>query len=388
MLLARKGYRVLLLDKTNFPSDTMSSLIIWPRGIACLKRWGLLDALLATGVPPVTRRQIFDVGPFALTGSASPFDDVSYGYAPRRTLLDKLLVDAAAAAGAEVLEGFSVKGLIWDNDTVTGVYIRSKDGKVFRVNARIVIGADGFHSKIASWVKPQEYNRRPTLSAAYYTYYSDLPADGVEFYVRPGCGFGLIPTNNNLTLIIAGRPVAEFREYRSNIEENFLAILAKAPVVRERVAAAKRAERFVGTANMPGFFRKPYGSGWALAGDAGYHKDSITAQGISDAFCQAELLAEALDNGFSGMKNMEAALADYEKQRNESVLPMYEFTCQLAALEPPPKEIQQLFDALRGNQPDTDKFFGMLAGSVPIPEFFAPGNIQRIMSGNSAAADI
>jgi 2-polyprenyl-6-methoxyphenol hydroxylase-like FAD-dependent oxidoreductase len=145
----------------------------------------------------------------------------------------------------------------------------------------------------------------------------------------------------------------------------------------------QRETKFFGTADIPNFFRKPYGPGWALAGDAGYHKDPIGAQGISDAFRDAERLATALDDGFSGRRPLDEAFAAYERARNEEVGAMYEFNCELAALEPPPPEMQQLFGALRGNQADTDRFFGLLAGTVPVPEFFSPENMQRINSSVS-----
>jgi 2-polyprenyl-6-methoxyphenol hydroxylase-like FAD-dependent oxidoreductase len=139
------------------------------------------------------------------------------------------------------------------------------------------------------------------------------------------------------------------------------------------------AERFVGTADLPNFFRKPVGPGWALVGDASYHKDPITAQGISDAFRGAEALAEALDAGFSGREPWESALARLERARDEEVTPMYEFTCQLATLEPPPPLMQRLFAALHGNQSETNRFFGVLAGTVPVREFFSRENMQRII---------
>jgi flavin-dependent dehydrogenase len=145
------------------------------------------------------------------------------------------------------------------------------------------------------------------------------------------------------------------------------------------VRLGKREERFSGTAEMLNFFRKPYGLGWALVGDAGYHKDSITAQGITDAFRDAELVAEAVDDGLSGKRPIEEAMAEYEQRRNEAAFPIYEFTCQLARLEPPPPEMQQLFAALRDNQPDTDRFMGVLTGTTPIPGFFAPENLGRII---------
>ena len=153
------------------------------------------------------------------------------------------------------------------------------------------------------------------------------------------------------------------------------------PSLLERLRAGRREEPIRGSGDMPNFFRQPYGAGWALIGDAGYNKDSITAQGITDSFKQAELLSEAIDAGLSGRKLMEEALAEYERMRNEDAFPMYEYTCQLGALEPPPAEMLQLFEALRENRSETDRFLGITAGTVSAEEFFAPQNVGRIIEG-------
>jgi flavin-dependent dehydrogenase len=149
------------------------------------------------------------------------------------------------------------------------------------------------------------------------------------------------------------------------------------------VRAGRREERFAGTADLPNFFRRPYGPGWALVGDAGFHKDPFLAQGISDAFRDAELLAEALDAGLAGRRPLEAALAEYEQRRNEAALPFYELNYQAATLEPPAPQLLQLRAALRGNPEDTARFFGVNAGTVPVAEFFAPENVQRILASGA-----
>ncbi len=187
-------------------------------------------------------------------------------------------------------------------------------------------------------------------------------------------------TNDGLTGVVTVWPSSEFHAYRADIEGNFFKTLELVPGLADRVRGGRREERFVGTAKITNFFRKPYGPGWALVGDAGYHKDAITAQGITDAFSHAELLAEAIDEGFSGRKPLDEALAGYEQQRNKAVMPIYEFTCQfLGTVQRPPIEMQQLFGALAGNQGETDRFLGTLAGTVPIPEYFSPDNMQRII---------
>lgn len=378
MLLARKGYRVLLLDKASFPSDTLSTHGILPPGVARLKRWDLLGKVVASNCPPA-RQFLFDVGPFTLVGTPPPADDVTDAYVPRRLALDQILVEAAVQAGAELREHFTVKELLTDGERFTGIRGHAVGGAMVTEEARIIVGADGLHSFVARSVQAPIYHTRPALTCAYYSYWSDVPVAGAELYPRPNRMIVAAPTNNNQTVITIFWPNTSFHEVRTDIEGNFMQALDLAPGLAERVRNGKRSERFFGTADLPFFFRKPYGPGWALVGDAGYHKDPITAQGISDAFRDAELLTEAIDAGISGRLSLDKALAGYEQRRNERVMPIYEFTHQLATLAPPPPERQQLFAALRHNQEQTNRFFGTIAGTVPIPEFFAPENLGRII---------
>jgi flavin-dependent dehydrogenase len=380
MLLARRGYKVLLVDRAGFPSDTLSTHYVHQAGVAYLNRWGLLEQLTTTNVPP-GRRLTFDLGPFALTGAPSPADGIEVAYAPRRRVLDKILLDAAADAGAEVRERFSVQELVRDGDRVIGVRGRAAGGPRVTEKARIVVGADGMRSFVARSVQAPAYNARPGLTCAYYTYWSGVPLEGAELYPRDGRMIGAGPTNDGLSLVIAFWPKAEFRRVRADIERNLLEVAELAPSLAARLRAGERAERFYGTADLPFFFRKPYGPGWALVGDAGYHKDPLTAEGITDAFRDAELLSDAIDAGLSGRRPLEEALAGYEQRRNQDALPIYEFTYQLASLAPPPPEMQMLFGALRENQEETNRFFGVMARTVPVADFFAPENIAQIVGG-------
>ncbi len=377
-LLARKGYRVLLVDKATFPSDIISTLVIWHPGVARLKRWGLLKKVVESNCPPM-RRVRFDVGDFAITGWPPPADGVAETYCPRRTVLDKILVDAAVEAGAELRESFSVQEIVLEGGCVKGIRGRSRSGSTVTEAGRIIIGADGLHSLVARTIQPPTYNEKPPLACWYYTYWSGIPPQGLELYPRDGRMIGAFPTNDGLVLIVVAWIVKEFGEFRADIERNYLKTLELAPELAARVRNGKREERFVGTADVPNFFRKPYGLGWALVGDAGYHKDPVTGQGITDAFQHAELLAEAIDAGLSGRQPLQEALADYERRRNEDVIHRYQLACDLATLAPPPPEMRRLFEALRSNQAEADRYFGTLAGTVPIPEFFAPENIERII---------
>lgn len=369
MLLARKGYRVLVVDRARFPSDTMSTHWVHQPGVAMLRDWGLLDEIKASGCPPITG-MVFDLGPFALRGSPVPAHGVAAAFAPRRTVLDTVLVNAAAAAGAEVREGFSVHEVVRDDDgVVTGIRGGPDSATVER--GRVVIGADGLHSLVARSVAAVSYAVRPARSCAYYTYWSELPIDDVGLYVRPGTSWAFIPTNDGLTCLVLGLPVERFHEYRADAEGTMLGTIAEfAPGLSERIAAARRETRFVGTADVPNFYRCPYGPGWALVGDAGYHKDPCTAQGISDAFRDAELLVQALDAAWSNQAGLAEALAGYEVARNAASRQMYDFTCQLAAMEPPPPPMQEMFEALRTDPEGTSRFLGVIAGTVAPSEFF------------------
>ena len=377
MLLARKGHRVLVVDQATFPSDTLSTHMIHVRGVDALTRWGLLDQVVASGCPPIETYS-FDFGPVTISGRPRPAGDTTVGYCPRRTVLDQILVDGARAAGAEVREGFMVDEVLVEDGVVVGIRGRAADGTSCEERARLVIGADGRGSHVARAVQPETYNEKPKLQWSYYTYFRDLPVDGFEVVVRPDRGWGAMPTNDGLTLVVVGWPFAEAAAYKGDVEANFLKTLELSPAFAERVRRAERVEPFSG-GSVRSFFRKPYGPGWALVGDAGYTKDPITAQGISDAFRDAELCATAADAWLLG-GDFDEAMSSYQMTRDADVMAIYEFTSQLATLEPPPPELQQLLGAVHGNQEAMDAFVSITAGTVSPAEFFSPEHIGKVMA--------
>jgi 2-polyprenyl-6-methoxyphenol hydroxylase-like FAD-dependent oxidoreductase len=373
LLLARKGYRVLAVDHATFPSDTLSTHLVHAPGVAALRRWGVLERLVATGCPPIEQYS-FDFGPFSIVGRPRAVDGVDIGYAPRRTVLDALLVDAVRAAGVEVREGYHVEGLVMEADgSVRG--IRSGDRED---TASIVIGADGRNSHVASAVHAEEYHTKPRLQYSYYTYFSGLPTRGMETFIRPDRGFACAPTHDELTMVVIGWPYAEARAFKADVEGNFHKTLELVPEFAARAKAARRVAPFLGGA-VPGWFRKPYGAGWALVGDAGYNKDPITAQGITDAFLDAERCADAVDAWLGEGKPYEDVMSAWQQERDAKAGPIYEFTSQMATLEPPPPEMQQLLGAMAGNQAAMDGFVSVVAGSVSPVDFFAERNLGRIL---------
>jgi len=378
MLLARRGLKVLTVDRATFPSDTVSTHLIHPPGVDALKRWGLADRVAATNCPPIDT-YLFDFGPVAICGHPGT-DAAPAAYAPRRTVLDKILVDAASNAGAHVREGFSVEEIVMSDGQVTGIRGHDRNGSTVTEKARIVIGADGRHSTLVRAVKPQQYNEKPILESSYYSYWSGLPMNGrFETYTRDDRAFAVWPTNDDLTLVVGGWPYAQFEENRHDVEGNFMAMLDRVPEFGDRIRAARREDKFYGTA-VPGYFRKPFGSGWALVGDAGYNKDYITAQGISDAFRDAELCASAIHEWMSGERSFDEAMGEYQKQRDEAVMPIYEFTAAIASFEPPSPEQQQLFGAVQGNQRAMDDFSRMVANVISPADFFSEANVSRIFA--------
>ena len=378
MLLARAGHRVLIVDRATFPSDMrQSNHLLWPPGVEALSRWGLLDELVATGVPPI-RTGRMDVGPFAITGGFPPSGTVREAYAPRRRILDGLLVEAATRAGAELWEGCSVDELLTDDSAgpvedgprVRGVRGRGPRGRTFRATAPIVVGADGMRSVVARTVGAPTYLERPATLGTTFTYWSGVPTPVTTLYPRPHRSVVAFPTHDDLTVVSVNQTLDDYRAAGTDRPAAYFRTIAEvAPDLAEQLHAGRREERWTGSV-VPGFLRRPYGPGWALVGDAGYLKDPCTAQGMTDAFHHAEMLAEALDTTFRGHQPIGDALAAYERRRNDAVLPMYEFTCDRARLAPPTPAMQQFFAGLRDDPVQTERFFGVFAGTVPVAELF------------------
>jgi flavin-dependent dehydrogenase len=379
MLLARKGYRVLLADRDSFPSDTISTHLIHTPGMAALQRWGLAEEIIATNCPPVPTYRV-DFGPFAVIGQPRLGSGAPCAYAPRRIVLDQILVQAAVRAGAELRESFTVDGLVVEDGVVRGIRGHSKGGKAITQRARIVIGADGVNSVVARAVKAGAYNEVPALEALYLAYWSGLPTIGeFQLYNRGDRGLAALPTNDGLTVALVAWPIEEFEANRRDLLGNYLAAFEAEPTFAERFEGATRESRVVGK-TMRNFFRQSYGPGWALVGDAGYHKDAVTAQGISDAFRDAESLTDALDAALSGRQPFEGAMSAYQEARHAATMPMFELTCQMASFAPPTPEEAQLFAAIAADPAASEDFVSVLAGTMPADAFFDPANVERYLA--------
>jgi 2-polyprenyl-6-methoxyphenol hydroxylase-like FAD-dependent oxidoreductase len=378
MLLGRKGYKVLLVERAILPKDIPHGHFIHRHGPQRLARWGLLERVTATNCPAVTTMTT-DFGDFALTGHDLMIDGVAMGYGPRRSQLDQVLLAAALEAGVELRDGFMVEEFTSDGDRITG--IRGRDqrrGSVVTEQATVTIGADGRHSRLAEQVKAPVYEATPPLTCWYFSYWSGMPTTELAVYVRKNRVIFAFPTNDGLFAIFVAWPASELSTIRTNIEAHFMATLHAIPTLAAQISGAYREERFYGATDLPNFLRKPYGPGWALVGDAGCHKDPYLALGICDAFRDAELLVNALDVGFAGQQILDEALEGYEQQRNTASLEQYRQNLYLAQFNPMPPDLMALRALLRNRPEDTQRFYLANQGMVARETFFNPENLQRL----------
>lgn len=332
MLLARAGLRVLCVDRARPGSDTVSTHALMRAGVLQLARWGLLDAIRDAGTPPV-RRTAFHYGDEEVRVSLKPGAGVDALYAPRRTLLDGVLVNAAAAAGAVVRHGTPVTGLLRGSDgRVTGVVVRGRDGGLREEHAGLVIGADGRSSLVADAVgAPLQYAGR-AASEILYCYWPGLPVDGYTWCYGPGESSGAIPTNDGLTGVFAGgRPEVVRPLVRASGPEGALRTLAARGPLGALLPAARPAGSVRHVRGTPGHLRTPYGPGWALVGDAGYWKDPLSVHGMTAALRDAELLARAVAQAPHPGRAQLDALAGYAARRDALSLPMLRVVERIAA---------------------------------------------------------
>ena len=341
MLLARAGHRVLLIDRGRYGTDALSTHALMRGAVVQLHRWNVLPAVIAAGTTPV-RKATFFYGEDSLSVPIASRDGIEALYAPRRYVLDRLLVDAAAAAGADIVYGARLRDLQRSaNGRVTGAVIDDDSGQVHRVASRMVVGADGMRSSVARLVDAPIYRAGQHASATMYGHWSGLDVDGYGWYFVPGLSAAAIPTNSGQVCVSLSVPGREFtRLFVYQPDRAFRELLLQvAPDLAAQVGRAGGA-RLRGFAGQAGFFRRAHGPGWALVGDAGYLKDPLTAHGITDALRDADLLASAIDDG------SDAALADYQEQRDAASLELFEATDAIASFSWDLAGVRLLHEAL------------------------------------------
>jgi flavin-dependent dehydrogenase len=344
MLLARLGHDVVVVDQASFPSDTVSTHSIARSGVVQLQRWGLLDEVLDGGAPAI-RQVSFHAGGESVSRVIKEKSGVDLVVAPRRYLLDTILACAALRAGADVRDGVTVTGVRRDGrGRVTGVSGHDRAGAPVELDARFVVGADGLGSRVARSVGAAFNEVRAADGAGQYAYYDGIPWTGFEFFIAPRSFAGVFPTHHGQACIWVCTPAADARAVRRGTgsrAEAFGELLRRgAPELAARLRAAHRTSPVQGMLRQPNQLRQASGPGWALVGDAGYYRDAVTAYGISDAFHHAELLATALDQALRGAAEEPAALAGYQRQRDQALREIFELTCRLAGYPAVPTFVQ------------------------------------------------
>lgn len=289
-------------------------------------------------------------------------------YAPRRSDLDRILCEAAETAGAEVRHESSVNQLIRDdNGRVTGIHYRHR-GTGHEAHAPLVIGADGLRSTVADLVDASSYTRHDRQSCCYYAFYEGVP-HSFEQHEADGHWVGVIPTSDDQRLIACYFRQSEFSRVREDAEMAYQSCLeTTAPEVAESVRAATRVGRLTGMGDQQNYFKTASGPGWVLVGDAGHHKDSLTARGITDAFLQAELLDAAIARvGILGPP-LDESLRQFGRERDEALLPFYHSTLNVARLTTDSQRVQSLREVASSPQRST-AYAAAVAGALTPVEY-------------------
>ncbi|HKE52308.1 MAG TPA: FAD-dependent monooxygenase [Actinomycetes bacterium] len=344
LLLARLGYDVVLVDRAVFPADTLSTHQIARTGVVALHRWGLLDAVLASGAPAI-RQVSFTAAGESITRAIKSRSGVDFLVAPRRYILDALVADAAARARADVRFGVEIDGVCRDDaGRAIGVYGHDRSGAELEMAARFVVGADGLGSRVARWVGADVIEQRGDQSAAQYAYFDGVPWPAIELIAANRALAGVFPTHHGEACIWVCTPTADARAARRlapSRPEAFAVLLQRAaPELADRLRTGRRTSPVTGMLRAPNLLRRAHGPGWALVGDAGYHRDPVTGHGLSDAYRDAELLAGALDAALRGDLDETDALAGYQRQRDQALREVFDLTCALAKYPPVPEFVE------------------------------------------------
>lgn len=369
LLLARAGLRVTVLDRGQAGTDTLSTHALMRTGVLQLHRWGLLDDIRRSGAPPVTRT-IFRYGADETVVTIRPIPGAEALYAPRRTVLDRVLIEAAQDAGATVHFGTTVTGVERDlSNRVTGVVGRNASGNALRIRAAISVGADGLGSRFARWVGAPVEREGTHAGAVIYGYVGGLENRGYEWFYNPGVACGVIPTNGDVSCVFVGLPHGRFRgSYSADIHSAFAALLPEASQeLAERIRGGVIASRLRSYPGIVGYQKRPWGDGWALIGDAAYHRDPLSARGISDALRDAELLARAITEGLGAADSSHRVLArsleNYRVIRNRLSHHLFSATDAIASYAWDLDEIPVLLRSLAAAQADEVTFLSELDAS-------------------------
>ncbi len=382
--LARFGYRVLLVDKDTFPSFTLSSHLFWARAHVLFDELGVLEAIEATSAPALLHHAI-ETPIRTIQGQFPSVDGHRAARCLRREVLDKILIDAAGKEPlVEVREGFRVEELLQDDGRIAGIRGRSPQTERVAEEARIVIGADGRNSFVASQVEARRYDEDPSQRAMYFGYYRDVPLPDppmARVLARPTREFFILPADAGLTVLAVEFPVKEFVAFKRDHEANFDRFFREDDRAADFIGSAVREGPLYGTAQLEGWFSESYGGGWALVGDACHHLDPEPAQGITNALLTAKLLARGLDKAWRDEVPEEVALWEYQWERDRQLVDMQTLIYRRDEILPP-RPVRKAFNQAVAADPELSRaWLGLYNGATDISEFFSPQHVAQALSG-------
>ncbi len=359
--LAQQGRKVLVVDRDSFPSDTLSTHALAFPAVESLRRLGVLERVEAAGFRRILRHRTW-VDDICIDVPAGP--PGTYSIAPRRIVLDQILIDRAVECGATVLDRTRAESLLVESGSVVGAVVQAIGGDRRQIRSRVVVGADGKQSQVAKWVAAEKYDERPIGRPVYFGYFhgvTPLPEPAIEMYFGSDrIGF-CFPMRADEHCLILEAQLEDFEEIRHApltwFQETFSTLPAMAGRIREAVMEGK----LLGIRGVENFFRKPYGPGWALTGDAAYVKDPCTGFGIGDALLQAFMLAKALGAALDG-DSWEPTMATYQEKRDAGMRSLYELTVAATAAGDEPYEQLTGLRAVLLNQHDTRHLVRALPG--------------------------
>ena len=379
MLLARKGYRVAMIDKDPPGSDMLHSThIVQPIAVSKLKKWELLANLEAEC--PSFESYSFDFGVALIDGKPPAVDGDARAFCPRRKVLDPILVSAAVSEGVTYMPSTKVIDVTRTGERVDGVRFVTAGGAEQTIKGELVIGADGPGSTIAARVNARQYREASAQQVTMWGYWSGIPGRGLDVKSDGGRAVWLIPSSGGDSMVGVSWEMTRYKSLRGEVKKGYYASIAElSPLLSTQLKQdLLSSELRVGSTRT--YLRAPHGPGWVLLGDAGHTKDPCSAQGITDAFIDVDECTSLIDAGLRGERNLDEGLADWHVARDARLIPFLEMSLKMAQFQPPDESETALYQAIAKSDAATTQFLGLISESTNPGDFFAAENIGRLLA--------
>jgi len=404
LLLAKKGLQVLLVDKTAFPADTVSTHLLQPRALAYLYHWDLINELKE--ITPVLNSFCYTREDVSFTSAPSRLDlektlnqdhgwSTSHDGSPipvewriiRRKLLDPLIVNAAIKAGAEFRDSFLVDSIFFENNQADGIIFTNPQGQKEIIKAKFVVIANGRLSRLMHKASSVITYNHPKQEFCFYNYFSGVDSSGLKIPVHIRVKYGLAygPTNEDKHILSVWGPSAFGRQFYQDLEKNFYSIVRFCyPELADRLVESKAEEQFKGMIAVSNTDRQAIGPHWLAVGDAASCLSQSTAIGITNAFRDAEFAAHYLAEAFAGHLSIEEATEAYSVKHYQDLEGYFKFVCETSECNLATQEQIALLQALSHNPEQASHLLAVIGRILPVASFFNPDNIQQIMANANA----